>query len=48
VPSPALSSSGALSGTPTNVTLSVAHSDESMNAKAPIVAAKSTSWTGTC
>jgi hypothetical protein len=35
-------SSGALSGTPTNVTLSVAHSDDNMNAKAPIVAANST------
>ena len=34
-------SSGALSGTPTNVTLSVAHKDDSMNAKAPIVAANS-------
>ena len=40
--SSAWSSSGTLSGTPTNVTLSVAHNDESMNAKAPIVAANST------
>src|ERR671917_1631867 len=36
------SSSGALSGTPTNVTLSVAHNDDNMNANAPIVAANST------
>jgi hypothetical protein len=34
-------SSGALSGTPTNVTLIVAHKHESMNANAPIVAANS-------
>ena len=39
--SSAWSSSGALSGTPTNVTLSVAHNDESINANAPIVAANS-------
>ena len=39
--SSASSSSGALSGTPTNVIFSVAHNDESMNAKAPIVAARS-------
>ena len=39
--SSASSSSGALSGTPTNVTLSVAHNDDSMNEKAPIVAANS-------
>jgi len=47
VVSSALSSSGALSGTPTNVTLSVAHNDESMNAKAPIVAARSAICTTT-
>ena len=45
--SSALSSSGVLSGTPTNVTLSVAHKDESMNAKAPIVAANSAICTTT-
>jgi hypothetical protein len=43
--SSASTSSGALSGTPTNVILSVAHNDESMNAKAPIVAANSTTCT---
>jgi hypothetical protein len=32
----------ALSGTPTNVIFSVAHNDDSMNAKAPTVAANST------
>jgi hypothetical protein len=37
--SSAWSSSGALSGTPTNVTHSVAHNDDNMNAKAPIVMA---------
>ena len=37
--SSAWSSSGALSGTPTNVTRSVAHNDDNMNAKAPIVMA---------
>ena len=40
-------SSGALSGTPTNVTLSVAHNDDNMNAKAPIVAANSAICTTT-
>ena len=40
--SSASSSSGALSGIPTNVSLSVAHNDDNMNAKAPIVAANST------
>ena len=40
--SSASSSSGALSGTPTNVTLSVAHNEDSMDAKAPVVAANST------
>src|SRR5918993_204484 len=35
-------SCGALSGTPTNVTFSVAHNDDNMNAKAPIVMANST------
>ena len=35
------SSSGALSGTPTNVIFRVAHNDDSINAKAPTVAAKS-------
>ena len=45
--SSASSSSGALSGTPTNVTLSVAHNDDSMNAKAPIVAANSAICTTT-
>ena len=34
-------SSGSLSGTPTNVALSVAHNDDSMNVKAPVVAANS-------
>jgi hypothetical protein len=34
-------SSGALSGTPTNVNFSVAHNDDNMNANAPIVAANS-------
>src|ERR671920_241097 len=41
------SSSGALSGTPTNVTLIVAHKHESINAKAPIVAANSAICTTT-
>ena len=41
------SSSGALSGTPTNVTLSVAHNDESINAKASIVVANSAICTTT-
>ena len=40
-------SSGALSGTPTNVNLSVAHKDDNMNAKAPIVAANSAICTTT-
>ena len=42
MPCSASFSSGTLSGTPMNVTLSVAHNDENMNANAPIVAAKST------
>jgi hypothetical protein len=40
--SSAKSSSGALSGIPTNVTFSVAHNDDNMNANAPIVVANST------
>jgi hypothetical protein len=43
----AWASSGTLSGTPTNVTLSVAHKHDSMNEKAPIVAANSTICTTT-
>src|SRR3712207_8641896 len=35
-------SSGTLSGTPTNVILSVAHNDDNMNPNAPIVMANST------
>ena len=45
--SSAWASSGTLSGTPTNVTLSVAHKHDSMNAKAPIVAANSAICTTT-
>ena len=45
--SSASTSSGALSGTPTNVILSVAHNDDSMNANAPIVAANSAICTTT-
>ena len=42
-----LSLLGVLSGSPTNVTLSVAHKHDSMNAKAPIVAANSATCTTT-
>ena len=38
-----ISDSGALSGSPTKVTLSVAHNDDSRNAKAPTDAAKASS-----
>jgi hypothetical protein len=41
------SSSGTLSGTPTNVNFSVAHNDDSIKVNAPIVAANSTICTTT-
>ena len=40
--SASFSSSGTLSGTPTNVNFSVAHNDDSMKTNAPTVADKST------